>query len=54
VSAENLQEIQDIVEQVTARGEQDLTCQWIGVRGPDSDPRYEPDGNPESTEGGAR
>jgi hypothetical protein len=49
-----LQEIQDIVEQVTARGEQDLTCQWIGVRGPTTDPRYEPGDSPQSAEGDAR
>jgi pyruvate ferredoxin oxidoreductase alpha subunit len=52
VSAENMAEMQEITEEVTARGEQDATCQWIGVRGPDTDPRY--DANPQITEGGAR
>jgi pyruvate ferredoxin oxidoreductase alpha subunit len=50
VSAENIQEMQEITEQVTARGEQDATCQWIGVRGPTTDPRY---ANPQTAEGGA-
>jgi pyruvate ferredoxin oxidoreductase alpha subunit len=54
VSAENLQEIQEFVEQATGRNQQDLTCQWIGVRGPAADPRYEPGESPESGEGGAR
>jgi pyruvate ferredoxin oxidoreductase alpha subunit len=49
VSAENMEEMQEITEEVTARGELDATCQWIGVRGPDTDPRY-----PQSPEGGAR
>ena len=52
VSAENMAEMQEITEEVTARGEQDASCQWIGVRGPDTDPRY--DANPQITEGGAR
>jgi pyruvate ferredoxin oxidoreductase alpha subunit len=54
VSAENIQEIADITEQVTARGEQDATCQWIGVRGPEADPRYAAGTSPEPAEGGAR
>jgi pyruvate ferredoxin oxidoreductase alpha subunit len=54
VSVENMQEMEDTVEQVTARGEQDLTCQWIGVRGPETDPRYDGTQNPEAPEGGAR
>ncbi|MBO0785089.1 MAG: pyruvate ferredoxin oxidoreductase [Actinobacteria bacterium] len=51
VSVENMEEMQEITEQVTARGEQDATCQWIGVRGPNDDPRY---ANPQIAEGGAR
>jgi pyruvate ferredoxin oxidoreductase alpha subunit len=47
VSAENMAEMEDITEQVTARGEQDASCQWIGVRGPETDPKYD-------VEGGAR
>lgn len=47
VSAENIQEMEETVEQVTARGEQDVTCEWIGVRGPATDPKYD-------AEGGAR
>ncbi len=47
VSAENIEEMEDITEQVTARGEQDAVCQWIGVRGPGTDPKYD-------VEGGAR
>jgi pyruvate ferredoxin oxidoreductase alpha subunit len=54
VSAENMQEIVEITEQVTARGEQDATCQWIGVRGPEADPRYAAGTSPEPAEGGAR
>jgi len=42
VSAENLQEVTDIVQRATADGRHDLTCQWIGVRGPATDPH---DGN---------
>jgi pyruvate ferredoxin oxidoreductase alpha subunit len=52
VSAENIQEMQEITEQVTARGEQDASCHWIGVRGPTADPRY--DANPQIAERGAR
>lgn len=53
VSVENMQEMQDSVERVTAAGELDPTCQWIGVRGPAVDPRYEPGENPQSAEGSA-
>jgi pyruvate ferredoxin oxidoreductase alpha subunit len=54
VSVENMAEMQEAVERATARGERDATCQWIGVRGPASDPRDET-GNFENTaEGGAR
>jgi hypothetical protein len=49
-----MQEMAEITEQVTARGEQDATCQWIGVRGPGADPRYEAGTSPEPAEGGAR
>ncbi|HLI38288.1 MAG TPA: hypothetical protein VKV80_13255 [Streptosporangiaceae bacterium] len=54
VSVENMAEMQDIVEQVTARGERDATCRWIGVRGPESDPRYDMDNLKARAEGGAR
>jgi pyruvate ferredoxin oxidoreductase alpha subunit len=54
VSVENLAEMQEIVEQVTASGEQDATCRWIGVRGPDEDPRAAADERPGIAEGGAR
>ncbi len=54
VSVDNMQEIEDVVEQVTARGEQDPTCRWIGVRGPQSDPRYDTGNLSEPAEGGAR
>ncbi|HKN97063.1 MAG TPA: hypothetical protein VJX10_08115 [Pseudonocardiaceae bacterium] len=47
VSAENMEEMEAIVEEVTARGELDATCRWIGVRGPATDPKYD-------AEGGAR
>ena len=47
VSAENIAEMEDITEQVTARGTSDAVCQWIGVRGPATDPKYD-------TEGGGR
>ncbi len=39
VSVDNLLEMEETVERATADGVADLTCQWIGVRGPDSDPR---------------
>ena len=54
VSVENLAEMQDAVEAATARGERDATCQWIGVRGPESDPRYDTDNLNATAEGGAR
>lgn len=54
VSVENMAEMQEAVEQVVARGERDATCQWIGVRGPESDPRYETGNLNETAEGGAR
>lgn len=54
VTVENMQEIEDLVEQTAARGEQDLTCQWIGVRGPAADPRYEQGEKRGSEEGSAR
>jgi pyruvate ferredoxin oxidoreductase alpha subunit len=54
VSVENMHEMQDIVEQVTARGERDATCRWIGVRGPAADPRNENGENREFAEGDAR
>ncbi len=44
---DNLQEMQEIVEQVVADREQEVTCRWIGVRGPQEDPR-------ETVEGGVR
>ncbi len=47
VSVDNLQEMQEIVEQVVADREQEVTCRWIGVRGPQEDPR-------ETVEGGVR
>ncbi|HZU15091.1 MAG TPA: hypothetical protein VFD01_00580, partial [Candidatus Dormibacteraeota bacterium] len=47
VSVENLQEMQEIVEQVAAGGETEVACRWIGVRGPQEDPR-------EPVEGGVR
>ncbi|HZV50183.1 MAG TPA: pyruvate ferredoxin oxidoreductase [Candidatus Dormibacteraeota bacterium] len=47
VSVENLQEMQEVVEQVVAGQEQEVTCRWIGVRGPREDPR-------EPVEGGVR
>ncbi len=47
VSAENITEMEEITEQTAARGEQDALCQWIGVRGPATDPKYD-------VEGGAR
>jgi pyruvate/2-oxoacid:ferredoxin oxidoreductase alpha subunit len=50
VSVENIQEIEENVERVTAAGELDPTCQWIGVRGPAADPRQEPGENPQSAE----
>jgi pyruvate ferredoxin oxidoreductase alpha subunit len=54
VSAENIQEIEETVERITAAGEQDPTCQWIGVRGPADDPRQESGENSQSVEGSAR
>ena len=54
VSAENIQEIEETVERVTAAGELDLSCQWIGVRGPADDPRHESGENSQSVEGSAR
>jgi pyruvate ferredoxin oxidoreductase alpha subunit len=54
VSVDNMQEIEDILERATARGEQDPTCRWIGVRGPQSDPRYDTGNLSEPAEGGAR
>lgn len=40
VSVEDMLAMREIVEQVTTGGEQDVTCRWIGVRGPETDPRY--------------
>jgi pyruvate ferredoxin oxidoreductase alpha subunit len=54
VSVENMQEMEETVERVTAAGELDPTCTWIGVRGPAADPRYEPGENSQSVEGSAR
>jgi pyruvate ferredoxin oxidoreductase alpha subunit len=54
VSVENMAEMQEAVEQAVARGERDATCQWIGVRGPESDPRYETSQLNETAEGSAR
>jgi pyruvate ferredoxin oxidoreductase alpha subunit len=54
VSVENMAEMQETVEQAVARGERDTTCQWIGVRGPESDPRYETSKLNETAEGSAR
>lgn len=53
VSVENMQEMQEVVERVTARGERDASCRWIGVRGPDADPRATADDNRENVEEGA-
>ena len=53
VSVENVLQMEDILEQAAARGEQDVSCQWIGVRGPDADPRAAGDDH-EIVEGGAR
>jgi pyruvate ferredoxin oxidoreductase alpha subunit len=50
VSVDNLLQMEETVERATADGVADLTCQWIGVRGPDEDPRDEA----ATAEGGAR
>lgn len=54
VSAENLQEVTDIVERATVDGRHDLTCQWIGVRGPATDPHDRNETDQQPAEGDAR
>jgi pyruvate ferredoxin oxidoreductase alpha subunit len=45
ISVDNILEMEAIVEEAVAAGE-DIPCQWIGVRGPKTDPRETEEGGP--------
>ena len=45
ISLDDILEMETIVEQVAA-GAEDIACQWIGVRGPKTDPRETAEGGP--------